>query len=102
VKPCVLRPKAREDRRSEVRYYRTEAGPAVAEKLVGALAKALRELERHPSIGSPTLGKALGIDELRTWRIDGFPLSYWYIEQADHVDVLRLVGQRQQQSDILV
>ncbi len=71
-------------------------------KLVKALAKTLQELERHPAIGSPTLGQVLGIDELRTWRIDGFPLTLWYFERADHVDVVRLVGQRQDQSDIQV
>ena len=37
AKPCVLRPKARDDRRAEVAYYRGEAGAAVADKLVKAL-----------------------------------------------------------------
>jgi toxin ParE1/3/4 len=94
-KPCVLRPKARDDRRAEVAYYSREAGAAVADKLVKALAKAQLELERNPSIGSPTLGKLLGIEAMRTWRLNGFPLSYWYVERADHIDVIRLVGQRQ-------
>ena len=100
MKACVLRPRAREDRRAEVRYYRKQAGASVAAKLVKALVNAFQELERNPSIGSPTLGKALGIEELRTWRIDGFPLTLWYFERADRVDVVRLVGQRQDQSDI--
>jgi len=100
VKPCLLRPLAREDRRAEVRYYRKEAGASVAAKLVEELAKAQHELAQNPAMGSPTLGKALGIDALRTWRINGFPLTWWYFERADHLDVVRLVGQRQQQSDI--
>ena len=44
IKPYVLRPKAREDRRGEVRYYRQEAGAAVVEKLIEATAPALEEL----------------------------------------------------------
>jgi len=100
TKPYVLRPQAREDRRSEVRYYRQEAGTAVADKLVKAMAKALQDLERNPSIGSPTLGRLLGIAELRTWRLQGFPLTFWYIERADHIEVIRLVGQRQDQEDV--
>jgi len=44
IEPYVLRPKAREDRRAEVRYYRQEAGAAVAEKLIEATAPALEEL----------------------------------------------------------
>lgn len=78
-----------------MRYYRQEAGTLVARRLVQALAKALQELARDPGIGSPRLGQWLGIDGLRSWRIDGFPLSFWYVERAEHVDVLRLVGQRQ-------
>jgi toxin ParE1/3/4 len=95
VKPYVLRPLARDDRRSEVRYYRKEAGARVALRLVDALAEALEQIGRDPGIGSPTLGHALGIAGMRTWRIRGFPLTFWYFEREDHVDVARLVGQRQ-------
>ena len=100
TKLYVLRPQAREDRRAEVLYYRKEAGAAVADKLAKAMAKALQDLERNPSIGSPTLGKLLGIDELRTWRVQGFALTFWYFERANHIEVIRLVGQRQDQGDV--
>jgi len=58
------------------------------------------ELELNPAIGSPTLGKDLGIKGLRTSRVDGFPLSFWYFDRDDHVDVARLIGQRQDQRGI--
>lgn len=96
-KPYVLRPRAREDRRTEVLYYRKQAGAAVAQKLVQAMAKALQDLEHNPAIGSPTLGKMLGVESLRTWRLQGFPLTFWYFERAEHIDVVRLVGRRQDQ-----
>ena len=102
TKPYVLRPQAREDRRSEVHHHRQEAGAAVANKLVKAIAKALQDLERNPSIGSPTLGRLLGIDELRTWRLQGFPLTFWYFDRAHHIEVIRLVGQRQDHCDVAV
>lgn len=54
AKPYVLRFQARDDRRSEVRHRRQEAGRAVADKFVKAMAKALQDLERNPSIGSLT------------------------------------------------
>lgn len=95
MKPCALRPQAREDRRSEVRYYREEAGAKVAAKLVAALVKALREIAQNPGIGSPTLGQELEIAGMRSWRITRFPLSFWYFERETHVDIARLVGQRQ-------
>ncbi len=95
MKPCQLRPLARDDRRQEVRFYRRETGERVAVKLVEALHKARQERQHNPAIGSPTLGHTLGIAGLRTWRIDGFPLSFWYFERETHIDVARLVGQRQ-------
>ena len=95
MKRCVLRPLVRDDRRAEVRYYRQEAAAKVAAKLIDALKKALGEIERHPAIGSPTLGQQLGIPGLRGWRIASFPLSLWYFERETHVDVVRLVGHRQ-------
>ena len=94
MKPCVLRPQARADRRDELRYYRQEAGAEVAAKLVDSLEKASNELSRRPGIGSPTLGQELGVAGMRTWLIAGFPLSFWYFERVTHVDVARLVGQR--------
>ncbi len=72
----------------------------MAIKLIAALEKALDELKRHPGIGSPTLGQELAVVGMRTWRIAGFPLSFWYFERETHVDVARLVGQRQDALEI--
>jgi toxin ParE1/3/4 len=62
---------------------------------VEALQRALDQLAHNPGIGSPALGHELGIAGLRTWLIDGFPLTSWYVERESHVEVVRLVGQRQ-------
>ena len=95
MKPCVLRPQARADRRKQVRYYREVAGTQVAGKLVDALEKAFDDLGRNPAIGSPTLGQDIGVAGLRTWLIAGFPLCLWYFERTTHVEVARLVGHRE-------
>ena len=95
MKPYALRPQAREDRRNEVRYYRREAGAKVAANLIEALERALRELELQPAIGSLALGQVIGLAGMRTWRVDGFALTFWYFERETHVDIARLVGQRQ-------
>lgn len=95
MKPARLRPQARLDRLAEVRYYRQEAGSAIAERLVQASAQALDQIEQQPGMGSPTLGKSLDMEGLRTWRIKGFPLIWFYFERADHLDVVRLLGERQ-------
>lgn len=75
MKPVRLRPRARQDRADEVRYYRETAGPGIAAALVKALQQAFSDLERNPAIGSPRLGQAIGIEGMRTWLIAGFPLA---------------------------
>src|SRR5471030_1872256 len=95
MKLYVLRPAARQDRRDELRYYRKEASNQVANNLVDALLQALQTLERTPGMGSPAIGLELGVAGLRAWRIDGFPQSIWYFERDDRLDVVRIVGQRQ-------
>ena len=32
---------------------------------------------------------------MRTWRIEGFPLTFWYFERDSFVEMVRLLGQRQ-------
>jgi toxin ParE1/3/4 len=64
--------------------------------------KTLHALEQQPGMGSPAIGQELEIEGLRAWRLDGFPLSLWYFERADHVLVVRLVGQRQDPDYIAV
>ena len=95
MKPCILRPQAAQDRRDEVRFYRKEAGAKVALKLVDALEEALRVLALNSAIGSPTMGQMLALTGMRTWRIESFPLSFWYFERAEYLDIARLVGHRQ-------
>ena len=52
-------------------------------------------------MGSLTLGKLLGIPGLRTWRVVKFPLLWCYFERKDHLDVVRLLGERQDIATLL-
>jgi toxin ParE1/3/4 len=97
----VLRPQARRDRQLEVRYYRKEAGSEIAVRLVAATNAALDQIELDPGIGSPLLGAVLGIPDLRTCRVTKFPLLWFYFERDDHLDVVRLLGERQDIAAIL-
>jgi len=101
LKPAVLRPQALRDHLGEVRYYRREGGSREAVKLANATHAALDQLEVDPGIGSPTLGKLLGVPGLRTWRVAKFPLLWCYFERGDHLDVVRLLGERQDIASIL-
>ena len=101
MKPAVLRPQSLRDQQAEARYYRREGGTRVAMKVVKATNAALDQIELDPGIGSPRLGKHLGIAGLRTWRVAKFPLMWCYFERADHLDVVRLLGERQDIAAIL-
>ena len=101
MKPAVLRPQALRDQQGEVRYYRGEGGTRLAMKVAKATNEALDQVELEPGMGSPTLGKLLGIPGLRTWRVAKFPLLWCYFEHGDHLDVVRLLGERQDVAAIL-
>src|SRR4030095_15022227 len=92
LKPAILRPQALRDREIEVRYYRKEAGSKVAVRMVNATNATLDRIELDPGIGSPVLGKTLGIPGLRTWKVSKFPLLWFYFARADHLDVVRQLG----------
>ena len=85
----------------EARYYRREGGAGVAVRVVKATNSALDQIEPDPGIGSPVLGKRLGIPGLRTWQVAKFPLLWCYFERGDHLDVVRLLGERQDIAAIL-
>ena len=101
MKPAVLRPQALRDQQSEVRYYRKEGGTRLAVKVAKATNAALDQIELDPGVGSPTLGKLLGIRGLRTWRVAKPPLLWCYFERGDYLDVVRLLGERQHIAAIL-
>ena len=101
MKPAILRPQALRDQQGEVRYYRKEGGTRSAVKLANATNAALDQIELDPGIGSPKLGKLLGIPGLRTWQVAKFPLLWCYFERGDQLDVVRLLGERQNIAAIL-
>ena len=101
MKPAVLRPQALRDQQREVRYYRKQGGARVAVRVVKTTNAALDQIELDPGIGSPVLGKRLGIPGLQTWQVAKFPLLWCYFERGDHLDVVRLLGERQDVATIL-
>lgn len=101
MKRAVLRPQARQDRRNEVRYYREQAGEKVAQALIDNFERDLKTLQRQPGMGSPVLGKLIELDSLRTWAVTGYPLVLVYFDRLDQLDVVRLLGQRQDTATLL-
>ena len=77
------------------RYYAQEGGLELGERVFDAAVAALGSIERMPSMGSPRLGQLCDIPGLRSWRVAGFPMQWLYFEAPAHLDVVRLVGDRQ-------
>ena len=101
MKSAILRPKARADLRGEILYYRKHAGKPIANQLVGAADDALQHLQENPGTGSSRIGQILDIAGLRSWHITGFQLIWFYLEYEDRLDVVRLLGERQDILSIL-
>ncbi len=95
MKPAALRPQAKRDRQDEVRYCRIKASQQIAKDLVAASRAALEQLQQNPGMGSPRIGQILDIPDLRSWRVSGFPLIWFYLEREDCLDVVRLLSERQ-------
>jgi toxin ParE1/3/4 len=76
-------------------------GTRLAVTSVKATNEAVDQTELEPGLGSPRLGKLLNIAGFRICRVAGFPLRWCCFERADHLDVVRLLGERQDVAAIL-
>ena len=95
MKPAHLRPQAEADLLEATRHYATEGSVDLAERMFDTAIAALEPIERMPGMGSPRLGELCEIPGLRSWRVADFPMQWLYFEAADHLDVVRLLGDRQ-------
>ena len=95
MKRAHLRPQAEADLLEATRHYAAEGSVELAERMFDAAIAALEPIERLPGMGSPRLGQLCEIPGLRSWRITDFPMQWLYFEADNHLDVVRLLGDRQ-------
>lgn len=95
MKRARLRPQAEVDLVEAARHHASEGGVELAERMFDAAIAALERIEQMPGMGSPRLGQLCDIPGLRSWRLPHFPLAWLYFEAADHLDVVRFLGDRQ-------
>jgi len=101
VKPARLRPRAKEDLSDQAWYYADVAGEVLASRFLDESLAALATIERNPGVGSTRWSGPDTTEPLRAWRVERFPVVWLYFERDDHVDVARLLGQRQDIAAIL-
>ncbi len=90
MKPAIRSALAGADIQSAVEFYVAET-VQVAAAFIDELERATRHIESHPATGSPRYAHELNIPQLRFWPLRRFPFALFYIEHADHLDVIRCV-----------
>lgn len=96
MKPARLRPQAEADLQQTGRWYFAQGGEALATRFLDDAFDSLEAVERMPGMGSPRLAERADVPGLRCWSLDGFPCFWCYFVREDHLDVVRLLGERQQ------
>lgn len=91
IKPVIPRHKAALDIDAAIDFYRDSAGEDIALGFIKALEKAFKQLAQHPETGSARYGQELDLPGLRSWPLKKYPYLIFYIEQADHLDVWRIL-----------
>lgn len=91
VKSIVLRQSARREVENAVDYYAREAGAQTAISFVDALQSTFGLIAKHPASGSLRYAYELGLPHLRSMMLKAFPYIVFYLEQADHVDIWRML-----------
>lgn len=102
MKRAVLRPAAERDLIDATRWYIGQGDSALGAKAFDAARSALEPIKRMPGLSPPRLGIECDLPGLRQWGVTGFPMSWFYFELRDHLDVVRLLGDRQDTAAIRV
>jgi toxin ParE1/3/4 len=89
--PVVPRRRATEDLRQAAAWYAAEEDGAVARRFVDAAEQAFTRIGSQPGLGSPRYAVELDLPGLRTHPLERFPYLVFYVEQTDHLDVLRVL-----------
>ncbi|MBZ9865886.1 type II toxin-antitoxin system RelE/ParE family toxin [Mesorhizobium sp. CA15] len=91
TKPIIPRSLALRDIEDAVDYYVREAGSHVALGYVEDLQNAYKLIASHPASGSLRYSYEVGLPGLRSLPLKRHPYLIFYIEQADHIDVWRVL-----------
>lgn len=94
AKPVRLRHAAVADVDAAVDHYLAEARADVAHRFVTTVERATISIGKTPRRGSLRFAYDLEIPDLRCWPLTRYPYLIFYVEHADHVDVLRLLHTR--------
>jgi toxin ParE1/3/4 len=88
----VLRPAAQRDLNAFADYFEAEAGKNTALRFLDSARASFAALGESPSLGSPVPLRNAELDQLRKWRIAGFPNHLiFYRPEKDRVRIFRVI-----------
>lgn len=90
-KALIQRTVAMDDIEQAIAHYLEQDAQAAALGFVDALERAFAHISKHSATGSPRYAHELGIPELRSWPLHKYPYLVFYVEQAGHIDVWRVL-----------
>lgn len=73
--------------------YLGEVDGDTAERFLNKIDAAIAHIREFPGTGSPRYSKLLTAKRLRFWLLDKFPYAVFYIETAQHIEIIRLLHQ---------
>ncbi len=94
MKRLVMQRRALRDLTDARAYYQRETPHMVAE-FASTIDAELLHLRQHPRTGSPRYGFLLRMPGLRSWPVKRFPYVILFLDQGDHIAVLRVLHQAQ-------
>ena len=101
MKPARLRAQAKVDLSDVAFHYALEGGARLGQDCLSLALDALDLLATQPGMGSLRWAQPAEQPPLRAWRVKRFPVLWFYFERSDHLDVVRLLGERQDIAAIL-
>ena len=101
MKAVRLRPLAEEDLAGQARYYRSVSSSELGDRFLNAAVASLDAIAAMPQAGSPRSAELTGVPHLRSRTIAGFKCGWFYLERADHIDVVRLIAYSQDLASVL-
>ena len=90
-KPVIPRALASKDVDRAIAYYLEQQADKAALGLIDALEHAYKQLGSFPAAGSSRYAHELDLPGLRSWSLKHYPYVVFYIEQASHIDVWRVL-----------
>jgi toxin ParE1/3/4 len=91
LKPIIRRTRAEQDVLEAAEYYVAQEAPQAALDFIDELEAALTHIQKNPGPGSPRYAHSLNLPGLRSWSCKRFPYLVFYFEQADCIDVWRVL-----------